>query len=166
MIDKRYILTREEADQKILRMSIQLAENLADSNAPVILIGVKENGVVLAEKVAVQLKQYINNPIKIIAVELDKVNPKTVLLSEIIDSLGANIVLIDDVANSGRTMLYALKPLLDLYPRSIQTMVLVERMHKLFPVEPNYVGLSLATTQEDHIQVEVIDGEIVGAFVV
>ena len=166
MSDKRYILTKEEANQKILRMSIQLAENLTDSSAPVILIGIKENGLVLADKVSGLLKTYISNSIKTIAVELDKVNPTTVLLSENLDASGANMVLIDDVANSGRTMLYALKPLLDMYPRSIQTMVLVERMHKLFPVEHNYVGLSLATTQEDHIQVEVIEGEITGAFVV
>jgi pyrimidine operon attenuation protein/uracil phosphoribosyltransferase len=74
-------------------------------------------------------------------------------------------VVIDDVANSGKTLLYALKPLLEAHPKSIQTMVLVERMHKLFPVKPDYVGLSLSTTKENHIQVEVMGGELTGAFV-
>ena len=79
---------------------------------------------------------------------------------------GINIVVIDDVANSGRTLLYALKPLLEAHPKSIQTMVLVERMHKLFPVKPDYVGLSLSTTKENHIQVEVLNDELIGAFVI
>jgi pyrimidine operon attenuation protein/uracil phosphoribosyltransferase len=58
-----------------------------------------------------------------------------------------------------------LKPLLNFHPKRIQTLVLVERMHKLFPVKPDYVGLSISTTLQDHIQVEVKDGEVLGAFV-
>jgi len=59
-----------------------------------------------------------------------------------------------------------LKPLLSFHPKRIQTLVLVERMHKLFPVKPDYVGLSIATTFQDHIQVEVKDGEVLGAYIV
>jgi pyrimidine operon attenuation protein/uracil phosphoribosyltransferase len=43
---------------------------------------------------------------------------------------------------------------------------MVERMHKLFPVKPDFVGLSISTTVEEHIQVETADGKIVGAYVV
>ena len=166
MTDKRYILTKEEANQKMHRMSLELAENLSGNDAPVILIGVWKNGTVLAEKMGAFLKQYITNTMQIISMQMDKDHPTQVTLSENVTMDRANIVLFDDVANSGRTLLYALKPILEKHPRSIQTVVLVERMHKLFPVNPNYVGLSLATTQEDHIQVEVINGEIAGAFVV
>jgi len=77
-----------------------------------------------------------------------------------------NIILIDDVTNSGKTLLYALKPLLDWHPRTIQTLVLVERMHKMYPVKPDFVGLSISTTLEEHIQVETIDGKIMGAYVI
>lgn len=166
MSEKRYILTKEEANQKMHRMCLELAENLSGNDAPVILIGIWNNGTVLADKMGAFLKQYITNPIQIISMQMDKDHPTLVTLSENVTMDRANIVLFDDVANSGRTLLYALKPILEKHPRSIQTVVLVERMHKLFPVNPNYVGLSLATTQEDHIQVEVINGEIVGAFVV
>jgi pyrimidine operon attenuation protein/uracil phosphoribosyltransferase len=75
-----------------------------------------------------------------------------------------NIVLADDVSNSGKTLLYALKPLLQYHPKTIRTLVLVERMHKLFPIKPDHVGLSIATTLQSHIQVEVVDGEVTGAF--
>jgi len=97
---------------------------------------------------------------------MDKTHPTTVALSESINFNDLHIVIADDVTNSGRTLLYALKPLLDFHPKSIQTLVLVERMHKLFPVKPDYVGLSVATTLQEHIQVEVLDGEVVGAYVV
>lgn len=166
MSEKRYILSAAEAAQKLHRMSLQLAENLSGNTAPVILIGIRNNGVVLAAKIETLLKQYIPNPLKTIFLQMDKQHPTTVNLSEDVALNNANVILVDDVANSGRTMLYALKPLLEAHPRSIQTMVLVERMHKLFPVNPNYVGLSLATTQESHIQVETKDGEVTGAFVV
>ncbi|MDD2792738.1 MAG: phosphoribosyltransferase family protein [Sediminibacterium sp.] len=165
MSEKRYILTAGEAAQKLHRMSLQLAENLSGNTAPVILVGIRKNGVVLAAKIEALLKQYIPNPLQTISLQMDKQHPVDVQLSAAVELDGANVVLIDDVANSGRTMLYALKPLLEYHPLSIQTMVLVERMHKLFPVNPDYVGLSLATTKEDHIQVETEAGEVTGAFV-
>jgi len=80
------------------------------------------------------------------------------------DFTGKTIILIDDVANSGRTMLYALKPLLDQHPKKIQTLALVERTHKSFPVDVDYVGLSVSTTTDEHIEVEVENGEVLGAW--
>jgi pyrimidine operon attenuation protein/uracil phosphoribosyltransferase len=76
----------------------------------------------------------------------------------------AVIILIDDVASSGKTMLYALKPFLEMQPKKIETLVLVERTHKTFPVKVDYVGLSVATTLQEHIYVEVTEGEITGAY--
>ena len=63
------------------------------------------------------------------------------------------IIVVDDVANTGRTILYAIKPLLSYSPKKIRNAVLVERKHKLFPVSPDYVGLSLSTTMHEHIKV-------------
>lgn len=165
MTNKRYVLTKEEVSRKLHRMSLELAENLSGNDAPVILIGIQGHGVVLSEMIVKLLRQYISNPLKTISMQMDKVKPVQVVLSEMLPLDGANIIIVDDVANSGKTLLYALKPLLDFFPKSIQTMVLVERMHKLFPVNPDYVGLSLATTKEDHILVEVEDGEVTGAYV-
>ncbi|HRE64013.1 MAG TPA: phosphoribosyltransferase, partial [Ferruginibacter sp.] len=69
----------------------------------------------------------------------------------------------DDVANSGRTMLYALKPLLEKHPAQIQTLALVERTHKLFPIAVDYVGHSVATHTNETIIVKVENGEVLGA---
>jgi len=68
------------------------------------------------------------------------------------------------VANSGKTLLYALKPFLDYQPQKIQTLILVERSHKTFPIHPDYVGLSIATTLQEHIYVEVNSEEVLGAY--
>jgi pyrimidine operon attenuation protein/uracil phosphoribosyltransferase len=89
-----------------------------------------------------------------------------VTYSEDIDFNNKIVLLVDDVTNSGRTLLYALKPLLNYYPKRIQTMSLVERMHKSFPLNIDYIGLSIATTLQEHIQVEVEDGNVSGAYIV
>jgi pyrimidine operon attenuation protein/uracil phosphoribosyltransferase len=68
------------------------------------------------------------------------------------------------VANSGRTLLYALKPFLNFNPRKIETLVLVERSHKKFPVFSDFVGLSLSTTLQEHITVETDGNTITGAW--
>ncbi|MES2373617.1 MAG: phosphoribosyltransferase family protein [Bacteroidota bacterium] len=166
MAEKNYILNKEVAEQKLQRMALELAEHLDGDTAPVILIGIRNSGTVIAEKIASLLKLDVPNEIKVISVIMDKTHPVIVELSEKIDLNNLHVVIADDVTNSGRTLLYALKPLLDFHPKSIQTLVLVERMHKLFPVNPDYVGLSIATTMQEHIQVEVVNNEVTGAYVV
>lgn len=166
MSEKKYILSEVEAQQKLKRMSLEIAESLSGHEGPVLLIGVQNSGVVIAEALGGLLRPYLDKKIDIISVKLNKHHPEKVELSEMIPLNGVNIILIDDVTNSGKTLLYALKPLLDWHPRTIQTLVMVERMHKLYPVKPDFVGLSISTTLEEHIQVETIDGKIVGAYVV
>ena len=165
-MEKRSILNGSEASSKLERMVLELAENLSGNQAPIVLIGIRNSGTVIAQKAAELLKKYVPNTITTSSVLLDKNFPKEVVLTDSLNLNDVNIVLIDDVINSGRTLLYALKPLLDFMPRTIQTFVLVERMHKLFPVKPDYVGLSVATTPEDHIKVETTNGNITGAVVI
>jgi pyrimidine operon attenuation protein/uracil phosphoribosyltransferase len=166
MPEKNYILNKEGAEQKLHRMTLELAEHLNGDTAPVILIGIRNSGMVIARKIGALLKNYVPNEIKVISVSMDKSHPTHIALSEQIDLTNLNVIITDDVTNSGRTLLYALKPLLDFHPKSIQTLVLVERMHKLFPVNPDYVGLSIATTMQEHIQVEVVGDEVMGAYIV
>ncbi len=89
---------------------------------------------------------------------------KVVSLSKKMDFDDKVIIVIDDVANSGRTLLYALKPFLEFHPKKIQTLVLVERSHNSFPVRPDYVGLSISTTLQEHIIVEVDKEKVLGAY--
>ncbi len=164
MPKRNYILSKEAVEQKLKRMALELAENLSGDPIPVIIIGIRTSGMVIAEKIAQLLEKQIPNTITTISASLDKAHPKEVILSASPDFNNFHVLVTDDVTNSGRTLLYALKPLLAFHPRSIQTLVLVERMHKLFPVKPDYVGLSVATTLQEHIQVEVTDGKVTGAY--
>jgi pyrimidine operon attenuation protein / uracil phosphoribosyltransferase len=113
-----------------------------------------------------ELKKISNLYVVMLEVTLDKKNPTEVVLSQHADFTSQTIIVIDDVANSGQTMMYALKPFLQYHPRKIQTLVLVERTHKAFPVHTDYVGMSVATTLEEHIYVEIVANEIAGAYMI
>ena len=157
------ILSKEIALKKLRRMAMEVAERNHSIDG-LILIGIKENGMVIAEKIAGYLGATFKGNIQLLSLSMDKKNPGEIVLSSSRDFNGSTILLIDDVANSGRTMLYALKPLLDQHPASIQTLALVERTHKLFPVSVDYVGHSVSTAKDEMIVVEVKDGEVEGAY--
>lgn len=164
MTDKNYILSAEAAGKKLRRMALQVVENNYNESK-LILIGIKVNGIVIANK----LKQYIEEDFKgevlVVSLSMNKKEPAAITLDPLVDFNGSAVLLIDDVANSGRTMLYALKPLLDTYPEKIQTLALVERTHKHFPIAVDYVGMSISTTPREHIFVEVENGEIKEAWI-
>jgi pyrimidine operon attenuation protein/uracil phosphoribosyltransferase len=165
MEPSNFILSAAAANQKMSRMALELAENIAPTTSSLILIGIRKNGVIIATKLASLLANYVQCSIILLEVSLDKDHPTEIKYSATANFTGAHIVLVDDVSNSGKTLLYALKPLLDYYPTSIQTLVLVERMYRLFPVKPDYVGMSISTSLQDHIQVVVNGAEIEGVYV-
>jgi pyrimidine operon attenuation protein / uracil phosphoribosyltransferase len=164
MSEKKYILSTEAAGKKIRRMALEVAERNYNEDE-LILIGIKENGIVIARKIAAYLAEVFTGSIKVLELSLDKKQPVAIHISEAMDFTGKNILLIDDVANSGRTMLYALKPLLEFHPKKIQTLALVERTHKTFPVDVDYTGLSVSTTTDQHIYVEVEGDEVGGTWI-
>ncbi len=162
--NKKYILTAAVAEKKLRRMALEIAEqNYIEPQ--LILIGIKENGSVIAKKISEYLAENFKGKIIVIDLGIDKKTPAAVTLSTAVNFKNAAMVLIDDVANSGRTMLYALKALLEQYPKKIQTLALVERTHKTFPVAVDYVGYSVSTTLDEHIYVEVEGQEIAGAWI-
>ena len=146
-------------------MALEIAER-NEGCKEIIIIGIKENGIFIAKKIEEYLQPVFSGTVKTIALSLNKKNPEDVVLSDEITLNNKHILLVDDVANSGKTMLYALKPLLLQHPSQIQTLALVERTHKLFPIALNYVGLSVSTTLEENIVVTVENGEVTGAALV
>lgn len=163
MAEKKYILSKEVAEKKLRRMALQVAEQNYEESQ-LVLIGIKENGLVIAHKISTYLKDVFNGEVIVVELSLNKKKPADVALHPGIDFNGKAILLIDDVANSGSTMLYALKPLLETYPKKIQTLALVERTHKSFPIDVDYVGVSISTTLDEHIYVEVEGEEVGGAW--
>ncbi len=163
MSNKRYILSEEIANKKLRRMALQVIEQNYDAEQ-LVLIGIKTNGIVIAEKISGLIKEMYKGEVLVLELGMDKKKPSEIVLNKNIDLNNKTILLIDDVANSGRTMLYALKPLLEQFPKKIQTLALVERKHKTFPIDVDYIGLSISTTLEEHIYVEVKNGQVTGAW--
>ena len=162
---KKYILSKEVVEKKLRRMAFEILENNIDEKE-IILAGIRESGSVVAKVIQKMLGEISAIKTELITITLDKNEPTNVSLSKTIDFNGKVIVVIDDVSNSGKTLLYALKPFIVSHPKKIQTLVLVERTHTSFPVRPDYVGLSIATTLQEHIFVEVKGEEVTGAYLI
>lgn len=152
------IATLQQIEQKIKRIAFEIAEDNYDESE-MILAGICRNteGYAFAVKLFDYLKPIISARIHLTHIELDKSNPGSspVEMHLTHDEINNKVVILaDDVSNTGRTLLYAIKPFLTFAPKKIRCAVLVERRHKLFPISPDYSGLSLSTTFHEHIKVE------------
>ena len=156
-------MTREIIEKKLVRMAYEIVERNVDEEY-IVLAGIRESGFVIASKILEKLKPLFKGHIHLISLQLDKKNPAEVIIEPPIEVKHKVLILIDDVANTGRTILYAMRPFLAEQPKTIQTLVLVERTHKLFPVTSDYVGLSISTTIQENIVVDVNSGEVEGAY--
>jgi len=151
------ILDQGQIRQKIKRLAIEILENNFEEKS-LILIGINNNGTGFAKLLMAELKKITDISISLFSVRL---NPATPLSSPIemntpIESLkGKSIILVDDVANTGRTIFYACKPILEIIPKKLEVAVLIDRKHKTFPIFPKYVGMSLATTLKEDIDLQI-----------
>ncbi len=158
-METNIILNKETIDRKMRRMALEIAErNTGESE--LIIAGIAGNGEAVAKKLSSILSALTGLSCQLVTVRLNKKDPKDAALDPRIDFTGRTVVLVDDVSDSGKTMLYAMRPFLEGYPGSLQTLVLVERSHKVFPVQTDYTGLSISTTLQEHIYVEVERGEL------
>jgi pyrimidine operon attenuation protein/uracil phosphoribosyltransferase len=163
MSEKKYILTPEIAERKLKRMALEILEHNSNENH-IVLVGIQHNGFIIACVIAQLLQEHSSKKIDLVALSIDKSNPMDVDLVSPIDFSEKVVIVVDDVINSGKTMLYALKPLLAFSPKKIQILVMVARSYKQFPIHPDYVGISLSSTLEEHIFVEVEAHKIMGAY--
>ena len=161
--NKNYILDQQVAEKKLRRMALEIIENNHDE-PELILVGIRDSGSVVARNIQRMIAEISPVKTQLLTISLDKKRPGEITLSQSFDFNNKVIIIIDDVANSGKTLLYALKPFLEHYPKKIQSLVLVERSHNSFPVHSDYAGLSIATTLQEHIYVEVDGEKILGAY--
>ena len=150
------ILDNEAIQQKTTRIAYQIVEDNYDERE-LIIIGIKPNGYGYAQQLKKEIEGIDGMKVSLIELDLNKSLP---LENEIKLDLGKKtldnkvVIIVDDVANTGKTLYYALKPVMEFTPKKVQAVVLVDRQHKLFPVSPDFVGLSLSTTLQEHIVVE------------
>lgn len=156
------ILNRDIIKRKLRRMALEIAERNTEEKQ-ILIAGIAGNGVLVAKNLISILNEITNLQIEFIEIKLNKKDPLQSRLESDISIAGKTIIIVDDVANTGKTIMYALKLFLNDYPKKIQTLVLVERSHKAFPVQTDYVGLSVATTLKEHISVETEGVELLQA---
>lgn len=159
------ILDQKKIAQKTRRIAYEIYEqNFGETE--IILVGIESMGSQFAQMIARQLTEISPLSVKLVKMQLDKFAP---LQSEVKLDVSAedlkdkNIIIVDDVLNTGRTLAYGLKPFLNISIKKLQVAVLVDRNHKSFPISADYVGYSLSTTINQHIEV-LLDSENVGVY--
>lgn len=156
----RLILNDQQIRQKIRRIAYEIYErNFYEEN--LIIAGIADRGYYFASQLCRVLEeissfQQKRNNLFLVKVSLEKfTNVQTpVELDFPLENLNDQcIILADDVLNSGKTLAYGLQPFLKTPVKKIETAVLVNRSHRLFPVFATYTGYELATTLQNHIKV-------------
>ncbi|MDT0295096.1 phosphoribosyltransferase family protein [Mesonia ostreae] len=148
------ILNHIEIEHKIRRIAFQIYENNIEEKE-IVLAGIARSGYIFAEK----LKECLENisPIQIILCEV-KVNKKNPL-DRVETSLekeqysNKSIIIVDDVLNSGATLIYGIKHFLNVPVKKLQTAVLVDRSHKKYPIKADFKGISLSTSLSERVKV-------------
>ena len=154
-MDKKKILTNSQIKRKIKRISLQIIESNFEEKE-VILAGIEQNGFLLAKELNKMITELSKLSIKLCSLKIDKKNPLNNISTSLNSSEYKNksIVVVDDVLNSGSTLMYAVKHFLDTELRQLKTAVLVDRNHKKFPIKADFKGVSLSTSIQNHVQVQ------------
>lgn len=161
--DKKYILQESIVEKKLHRLALEIVEHNINEKS-LIFVGIASSGVIVAKRLKKLVEAIADINIILTTLQLDKQMPDKITLDKEIDFNNKSIIVIDDVTNSGKTLLYSMKPFLEFHPKKIQTLVLVERSYTQFPVRADYKGFSLATTLQEQIVVEVTGEKITGAY--
>lgn len=160
------ILDQKQIEQKVRRLAIEILEHNIEEEG-LILAGINNRGMALTEMLAEHMQSISKLPIRLTNIRLNPAAPleKPVEIDLPVEELqGKVVIVVDDVASSGRTMLYACKPILETLPKKLEIAVLVDRTLKSFPIQADYVGLSLATTLKENILVEIGGTEEMAAY--
>ncbi len=153
------ILDNNQINHKIRRIALQILESNIDEQE-IILAGISKNGFLLAKELQKVIKQYDEVITTLCEVHINKKN----ILETVTTSIGQNyyehkpVVLIDDVLNSGATLIYGVKHFLNVPLKRLKTAVLINRNHKKYPIKADFKGLSLSTSIHEHVEVELEKG--------
>ena len=150
------ILDTTQISQKLNRLAYQVYENNFDEK-DLLVVGIEGNGYKFAAKLGAKLKEISGQKITMGKISLDKEKPwegepKTDFTEK--QFVNKTVVLVDDVLNSGKTLMYAVRLFLDKPVKKINTVILVDRSHTRFPVKADFVGLTLSTTLQERIEAD------------
>ena len=163
---EKKILDKEQIQEKIKRISYEIYEENFDDKS-ILVGGIEKNGSIIAKRIIKELESICDIEIEFMSINLNKRKPlNTVEIKSSKNNIkNKSIILIDDVSNTGKTLIYVIKELIKFEPKKINTAVLVNRDHTLFPIKINFIGLSLSTSIKSHIEVNLGNKDI-GAYLI
>lgn len=153
---KTLVLNSKQIEQKINRIAYEVYENNY-TEKEIIVAGIAPGGFQLAQRICKTLESIAPVKTKLLELHINKENPleeeaTTVIATKEIKN--RVVILVDDVLNSGKTLMYGAKYFLNVPLKKLSTVVLVDRNHTRFPIKADFVGISLSTTLQEHITVE------------
>ena len=156
-------MSASEIDRTLVRLAHEVLEKTADLNK-LAFIGVKRRGVPLAQRISAKINslEALNIPVGILDInlyrdDLSTVADRPVVHAQQIDFsiVGKDVVLMDDVLYTGRTIRSALDALFDHgRPARVQLLVLIDRGHRELPIEARYIGRMVQTSDKEIIEVK------------
>ena len=153
--EKNIFLTSQQIQHKTKRIAYQILENNSKEKE-IVIAGITTNGFLFAKEIEKELSKIADITIIMCEVLIDKKKPlnpiKTSITSD--EYKNKSLVLVDDVLNSGATLIYGIKHFLEVPLKRFKTAVLVNRNHKKYPVKADFKGISLSTTLQEHVTVE------------
>jgi len=166
IIEKSQLMSAAEIDRTLQRLAHQIVEK-SGGTKNLALIGIRRRGVPLAKRIAQAMRGIdgVEVPVGTLDItlyrdDLSKVAPQAVLQSSDI-SFGVDamdLVLVDDVLYTGRTIRAAMNGLFDLgRPKRVSLCVLIDRGHREMPIEAQYIGRTVQTTDSEVIEVKLIE---------
>lgn len=149
------LLNHQQIASKVTRLAMEILErNTGESE--LFIIGINNRGLELANRLLEGLRTISDAPVHLWKLTINPASPLEpgpVLNEDVKRLQGKAVLVVDDVANTGRTLFYALKPLQDILPSKIEVAVLVDRRHKSWPIYVTYRGMDLSTTIGDNVLV-------------
>lgn len=151
---KSKIMDAHDIQKTVKRIAFQIYENHYEEKQ-LVLAGIADNGVILGKRILEELEKISDLKVVFIEVKIQKKNPreKIILSSDLAACKNKSVVVIDDVLNTGSTLIYAVSHFLGTEVKKLQTAVLVNRNHKNYPVKGDFKGISLSTSIKEHIEV-------------
>jgi len=158
--EKVSVLDALQIKRKTERIAHQIIEHNYEEKS-VVLIGIAQQGFLLGQRIQRVIQENSEIKVELLKLTMDKKNPisDNYAISGDAEALrDQSVILIDDVLNSGRTLIYAAREILRYPVKKITTVVLIDRRHRKFPIKADFVGLTLSTTMQEHITVELEPG--------
>ena len=149
---KKQVLDFKKISRICGRLAYQILENNINEDE-ILLVGIKEKGYEIAKIIEEKLKDISSSKVHLKAITIDKKNPNQISEVDInFDLMPKSVYLVDDVLNTGKTLMFAVNSLLKYDFDLIKTLVLIDRNHKRFPVKVDFKGISLSTNLDDTVK--------------